>query len=239
MRLFDGVVALMTATVLIGGAFAGPATAAASQAGGRGVASVQVAAPLRTLISRLPVVAPSHVSSYSRTRDFGDWTEHSTKYGECNTHALVLITESLKATTRNSYCTVSYGRWYSWYNDVYYTDAYGGRTLQIDRLVPVENAWQSGAWRWTKATRIRFYNDLGDSRSLNAVDTHDNEVKQASPPQDWMPRFHRCRYITDWVAVKTRWHLNTTTTEKAYLAKVARGCSNTTVRVTKAGIAYS
>ena len=42
--------------------------------------------------------------------------------------------------------------------------------------MPVENVWVSGAWRWTQATRVAYYNDLGDGRTLVAVDAHDNEV---------------------------------------------------------------
>ena len=55
-----------------------------------------------------------------------------------------LKTESLSPTTQNSYCTVSRGKWFSFYNGRYYFNAYGG-TLQIDHVVPVENAWVSGA----------------------------------------------------------------------------------------------
>ena len=36
-------------------------------------------------------------------------------------------------------------------------------TIQIDHTVPVQNAWVSGAWRWTKATRVRYFNDLEDA----------------------------------------------------------------------------
>ena len=197
-----------------------------------------VSRPLVTMIKRLPVAAPSHVASYDRTKFGDDWASKSTKYGYCNTRALVLIAESKVATTRNSNCTVLKGKWYSWYNDKTYTSAYGGTYVQIDHMVPVENSWQSGAWSWTKATRVRFYNDLGDSRSLNAVDTHDNEAKGASSPDEWLPGYHRCRYIRYWTAVKTRWSLTVTHSEKAALLRIASGCANTTVNVTKASITY-
>jgi len=151
----------------------------------------------------------------------------------------VLVAESDVATTRNSNCTVLTGKWFSWYNDKTYTNAYGGTYVQIDHTVPVENSWQSGAWSWTKATRVRFYNDLGDARSLNAVDTYDNEAKGASAPDEWLPRYHRCRYIRYWAAVKTRWSLTVTKSGKAVLLRIASGCPNTTVKVTKASIVYS
>ncbi|MGH3509318.1 MAG: HNH endonuclease family protein [Nocardioidaceae bacterium] len=189
---------------------------------------------LRTAIRHLPVKAHSHARSYSRTKEFGNWI---TQYGECDTRAVVLKDESLRRTTQNSYCTVSKGKWYSFYNARYYYDAYGG-ALQIDHVVPVENAWVSGAWRWTHATRVRYYNDLGDARTLVAVDLHDNEAKGDSDPTQWMPSHGHCRYLRYWVAVKTRWHLSVTSAEKAKLARVAAGCPNTLLTIHRAAVTY-
>src|SRR5262249_41074602 len=129
---------------------------------------------------------------------------------------VVLIQESLKPVTKNFFCTVSKGRWYSYYNAKYYTNAYGGK-VQIDHTVPVENAWISGAWKWTKATRVRYYNDLGDPRTLVAVDAHDNESKGDQDVTSWLPSHGVCRYIRSWVAVKTRWHLSVTAAEREAL----------------------
>jgi hypothetical protein len=193
-------------------------------------ATTTVSEPLRSAVRALPVAAHSHVSTYDRTRDFGSWI---TQYGECDTRAVVLKDESLRATTQNKYCTVQTGKWFSYYNARYYTSAYGG-ALQIDHTVPVENAWISGAWRWTHATRVRFYNDLGDSRSLVAVDAHDNEAKGASDPTQWLPSSGRCRYVRSWVAVKLRWRLTVTSGEKSRLQSLASGCTNTTLTVRRA-----
>jgi hypothetical protein len=188
----------------------------------------------RAAIRDLRVAAHTHVGSYDRATQFGDWI---TQYGECDTRAVVLINESLKPVTKSYYCTVSKGRWYSYYNARYYTNAYGG-VVQIDHTVPVENVWISGAWRWTQATRVRYYNDLKDSRTLVGVDAHDNESKGDQDPTTWLPTHGVCRYVRYWTAVKTRWHLNVTATEKAKLIKVAAGCQNKRLTVTKAVVAY-
>jgi hypothetical protein len=190
--------------------------------------------PLLTMIRALPVAAPSHASAYNRSSEFGDWVYRSTAYGHCNTRALVLIQESQVATTRNRYCTVLSGRWVSMYNDAVLTNPYGGTYVQIDHLIPVENAWISGAWAWSQARRVAFYNDLGDTRSLNAVDSHDNAAKGDKTPAGWMPLDNRCRYIRYWVAVKTRWSLHVTATERAALLHDAAGCGNPLIVVTKA-----
>ena len=177
---------------------------------------------LRAAIEQLPVAEHSHEAKYNRDKQFGDWI---TQHGECDTRAVVLIAESLKPVTKNQYCTVSKGRWFSYYNGRYYKNAYDGR-VQIDHTVPVYNAWITGAWQWTQATRVRYYNDLGDPRTLVAVDAHDNEVKGGDDPTTWMPSHGKCRYVRSWVAVKTRWHLAVTSAEKAKLAEVSGGCPN-------------
>lgn len=187
---------------------------------------------VRAAIRALPVADHSHVGSYDRDKEFGDWI---TQHGECDTRAVVLIKESLKPVTKSYYCTVSKGRWYSYYNARYYKNAYGG-AIQIDHTVPVENAWISGAWRWTKSTRVRYYNDLEDPRTLVGVDAYDNESKSDQDPTTWLPSHGRCRYVRYWVAVKTRWQLSVTAAEKTKLATLAAACPNPKLTISPAPI---
>ena len=224
------VVALAIATagsVAIGA----PASAHATTDDPRRSSSV-VERHLRAALRHLPVARHSHAGSYNRTAAFGDWISQG---GGCDTRAVVLKAESLRRTTQNSNCTIETGRWYSFYNARYYTRAYDG-AVQIDHVVPVENAWVSGAWRWTHATRVRFYNDLGDARTLVAVDRHDNESKGDQDPTSWMPSHGKCRYLRSWVAVKTRWPLSVSATERATLLRIASGCTNRVIRVTPARV---
>lgn len=83
---------------------------------------------------------------------------------------------------------------------------------------------------------VRFYNDLGDARSLAAVDRHDNEAKGASSPDAWMPSHGHCRYTRAYVAVKTRWRLTVTRPEKKALASYAAACADRTLKVTRATV---
>ena len=76
-------------------------------------------------------------------------------------------------------CDIQRGRWYSYYDAKTFTRSSG---LDIDHLVPLAEAWDSGARRWTADTRQRYANDLGDPRSLLAVSASTNRSKGDQDP---------------------------------------------------------
>jgi hypothetical protein len=198
-----------------------------------------VAAKSRTLhiapldaIRRLTVAKHSHGASYDRQKDFGHWIRQGRG---CNTRAVVLEQESREPTTHSGACIVRTGRWLSYFNARYYTQA---DALQIDHTVGVENAWVSGAWRWTHQTRVRYYNDLGDTRTLVAVDRDDNVAKGEQDPTTWLPKRGHCSFVRHWITVKTRWHLSVTAAEKTTLRKLAHGCDARSLTIRLATIRY-
>ncbi len=119
---------------------------------------------------------------------------------------------------------VTAGRWRSFYDGKTYTLA---SQLQIDHMVPVAEAWGSGARRWTQARRVAFYNDLGVGYALNAMPSALNQSKQARGPESWMPPVNRCRYIEIWASMKHRWRLSVDPTERAALLRYADRCPTT------------
>jgi Protein of unknown function (DUF1524) len=92
--------------------------------------------------------------------------------------------------------------------------------------MPLNEAWQSGAWDWSSATRKAYANDLGYKASLIAVSAHSNRSKGDQEPQDWMPEraSYACTYLKAWVAVKWRWHLAINAAERRYLAAGLKSC---------------
>ena len=99
-------------------------------------------------------------------------------------------------------------------------------TFDIDHLVPLNEAWQSGAWKWNADTRKRFANDLRYRASLIGVSASSNRSKGAREPQDWMPERARyaCMYVKQWVAVKWRWRLKVNGAERRFLKAELRAC---------------
>ncbi|QCU76947.1 HNH endonuclease [Citricoccus sp. SGAir0253] len=192
-------------------------------------AATTYSAPLRTAVKSLPVAAESN-SGYDRDRQFGDWIDADR---DCqNTRAEVLLQETrARATyTTSRKCTVRGGRWVTSWDGRTHTSA---STVQIDHLVPVHEAWGSGARKWTKARRVAFYNDLGDRRTLSAQTSALNSSKGARGPEQWLPPRNRCAYVGEWVAVKKRWGLTVDSTEKAALTRLAAGCPNVTLTVVR------
>ncbi|MFE4059620.1 DUF1524 domain-containing protein [Streptomyces sp. NPDC059096] len=102
--------------------------------------------------------------------------------------------------------------------------------------MPLAEAWDSRASRWSPAERQAYANDLDAARSLIAVSAKTNRSKLDQDPATWLPPFtgYRCRYIADWIATKIRRQLSIDTTEKNALAEAAAGCANAPVGVTLA-----
>src|SRR4051794_37567832 len=209
-------VPLLTAVLALAGwASAGPASAAA------------VSSPLRTLVAGMTVAAEVR-TGYDRTL-FPLWIDAD---GDgCNTRYEVLIAEATTAPTIGAGCKLTGGRWYSYYDNAYWTDP---ADLDIDHMVPLAEAWDSGARTWTTARRQSYANDLDDPRPLVAVTDNVNQAKGDRDPAEWMPSYSSatCRYVDEWVADKTRWRLTVDSAEKTALTSLAADCPNVTLTVT-------
>jgi hypothetical protein len=95
--------------------------------------------------------------------------------------------------------------------------------VQIDHVVALENAWQSGARRWGTVERQEFGND---PLNLLAVDGPANQEKGSASAAYWLPsnRSFRCGYVARQVAVKAKYDLTVTTPEKQSIAGVLHSC---------------
>jgi uncharacterized protein DUF1524 len=179
-------------------------------------------ARLRAAVRALPV-ARERRAGYDRDK-FHAWVDAD---GDClDTRAEVLTDESLAPVTGG--CTIDTGRWYSYYDAVTWTQA---SDVDIDHLVPLAEAWDSGARTWTAKTRERYANDLGDRRTLVAVTDNVNESKGDQDIAEWLPDHGQCRYVREWTAVKTRWSLHVDRAEKQAMRRLAGDCANRLIRV--------
>jgi hypothetical protein len=172
----------------------------------------------RTLLRQLTVAA-EHSAGYQRSA-FKLWDPQG---GGCDTRDRVLITEAVVEPQVSDTCALTGGRWRSPYDGVRTGDP---SSFDIDHLVPLAEAWQSGAWRWSAHRREAYANDLGYAPDLVAVSAHANRSKGDSEPSAYLPprTGFDCTYEAWWVAVKWRWRLAVDAGEKTWLTRHLRGC---------------
>ena len=160
-------------------------------------------------------VANEYPSGYDRDY-FNHWV--TVDAAGCNAREHVLKAESVRFPQVDYPCYVVAGDWYSAYDGVTISDR---AEVDIDHMVPLKEAWDSGAWRWSSQTREQYANDIGDGRSLIAVSGSSNRSKSDNDPSQWMPavRSYQCKYLGHWVAVKARWGLSMDPSEAGYVKK--------------------
>lgn len=165
-------------------------------------------------------IGPEFQSGYDRDF-FQHWIDADSD--GCNTRREVLINESTSEPQIGERCAV-FGSWVSLYDNRRVSDP---GELDIDHMVPLAEAWRSGAYQWSSETRKRFANDLGFSGSLIAVTASSNRSKSDRDPASWLPSnsSYLCQYTFDWLAVKYRWSLTIDTDEALALAELVPNCS--------------
>ncbi|MFJ9055794.1 MULTISPECIES: HNH endonuclease family protein [unclassified Streptomyces] len=175
------------------------------------------ASTARSYLSALTVSTEGSSSGYSRDK-FPHWITQS---GACNTREVVLKRDG-SGVVQDSACAATSGSWYSEYDGATWTAA---ADLDIDHMVPLAEAWRSGASGWTTAQRQSFANDLTRPQ-LIAVTDNVNQSKSDQDPGEWLPSrtAYRCTYARAWVHVKHYYGLSVDSTEKTALQSVLNGC---------------
>jgi hypothetical protein len=148
-------------------------------------------------------VAPDVRAGYARSQ-FKHWSDLD-KNG-CNTRNDVILQEALEKPKVEAGCKIvkDTGKWYSAYDGLTVTNF---SALDVDHMVPLAEAWDSGASKWDADKRQQYANDMGDPVSLIAVTAATNRSKSDQDPAEWLPAKDVCTYIKNWVAVKIRWSL--------------------------------
>jgi len=175
-------------------------------------------------------VADEVRTGYKRTL-FKHWITIS-RAGQvgCDSRKSVIIDEALVKPTIGKGCTLTGGKWLSIYDNVEVTDA---AKLDVDHMVPLAEAWDSGASAWDALKKQQYANDMTDSRHLIAVTGASNRSKSDQDPADWMPtnKAYACDYIANWISIKVRWSLTIDVKEKAALESNLKACKPTKIIV--------
>ncbi len=200
--------------VAVGAAAVLVATAAPAQATPPNIPSYSTAV---SRLAALTVAAESHGSTYNRDL-FPHWITIS---GACNTREQVLKRDGTNVVVDSS-CAATSGTWRSPYDGATWTAA---SDVDIDHMVPLAEAWASGAWAWTTAQRQTYANDLGGPE-LWAVTDNVNQSKGDKDPAEWKPPLTSfyCTYARAWIQVKWYYSLTIDSVEKSALNSMLGTC---------------
>lgn len=165
-------------------------------------------------------IETEHPDGYNRDL-FRHWVDAD---GDgCDTRKEVLIAESLEPAQTGSSCAILSGRWYSVYDNTETTDS---SRFDIDHVVALKEAWDSGAWSWSADQRRDFANDLRQPFFLIAVSASSNRSKSDRDPAEWLPTntSYRCEYVRIWIEVKRAWNLSVDQAEHEAIRNILAGC---------------
>ncbi len=178
------------------------------------------------VLATLPIKGRAPKTDYRRVQ-FGDgWI----LVGTCDTRNIIL-NRDLQSPAVSNDCKVTSGT---------LTDPYTGKTIvfqrgpsssaliQIDHVVALSNAWQTGAQLLSLEQRIAFAND---PLELLAVDGDANQAKGDGDAATWLPanKAFRCQYVARQIAVKAKYTLWVTQAERDAMQRVLAECPAQTV----------
>jgi hypothetical protein len=217
---------LLAASVTLGAAItmAAPANAQTS--------IVSALSPPKTALAglaTLPVKGRAPKTGYSRAQFGPAWTDDVTVAGGhngCDTRNDILRRDLTAVVIKpgSNGCTVLSGELHDPYTNVtiHFTKA-DGIAVQVDHVVALGDAWQTGEQKLTLAQRTNFAND---PLELLAVSGSANEQKGDADAASWLPpnKAFRCQYVARQVAVKVHYHLWVTLAEHDAIARVLATC---------------
>jgi Protein of unknown function (DUF3761)/Protein of unknown function (DUF1524) len=232
-------ITLLTAACSVGKAEAPAATASpGSQIGGPAASPSPAPSPAPSpgtsaagphtalaLLARLTVKGRAPMTGYERAAFGAAWTD--TNRNGCDTRNDVLrrdlTNRQVKTGTDN--CVALAG----WLAPDPYTGTrihfvYGGASeVDIDHVVALGDAWQTGAFRWVPRKRLALAND---PMNLLAVSASANRSKGDGDAATWLPSntTYRCAYVARQVAVKAKYGLWVTSAERAATARILDRC---------------
>ena len=202
-----------------------PDTSSAEPQGTAPIGSDEASEALR-ILNTLPVKGRAPKTGYSRAQ-FGDaWSDID--HNGCDTRNDILNRDLTAKQHKNSRgCVVISG---------ILNDPYTGKVInfmrgkdtseqvQIDHVVALSDAWQSGAQEISAQERLQLAND---PENLLAVDGPANQQKSDSDAATWLPAnaSFRCSYVARQIRVKAKYHLWVKPAEKEAMINVLTPCA--------------
>jgi hypothetical protein len=187
--------------------------------------TVRTGAPGTALeaLDALEVRSSTPVTPYTRAAFSTGWVD--VDHNGCDTGNDVLRRDLTSVVTKpgSRGCIVTSGRLLDRYVGRSTVLRTGARTVAIDFVVPLADAWTGGAHGWTAAQRTRFVNDPAN---LSAVQTTTTQKKRSQDAAGWLPSAvsYRCTYVARQIAVKATYGISVTAAERTTMRRVLAAC---------------
>ena len=181
---------------------------------------------VETLLESLAVKGRAPKTGYARAQFGQTWAD--VNRNGCDTRNDILQRDltklSFRAGTRD--CVVESGKLVDPYSGITINFIKGVKSsmeVQIDHVVALSNAWQTGAFKLTIEKRTQFANDPDN---LLAVQGRLNSQKGDGDAATWLPplKSYRCTYVAKQIAVKAKYGLWVTAPEKAAMKSILAKC---------------
>ena len=202
-----------------------PDTSSVEPQGTAPIGSDEASEALR-ILNTLPVKGRAPKTGYSRAQ-FGDaWSDID--HNGCDTRNDILNRDLTAKQHKNSRgCVVISGILNDPYTGKIINFIRGKDTseqVQIDHVVALSDAWQSGAQEISAQERLQLAND---PENLLAVDGPANQQKSDSDAATWLPAnaSFRCSYVARQIRVKAKYHLWVKPAEKEAMINVLTPCT--------------
>jgi hypothetical protein len=182
------------------------------------------AAPIDALaaLNNLEVKGRAAKTGYARSQ-FPHWSDPDRNGCDARNDTLKrdLTNISYKVGTRD--CKVIAGQLLDPFSGKVITFSTTKVVIDIDHVVALSNAWQTGAAYFDKGKRTLLAND---PLNLLAVDAKLNRKKGDGDAATWLPpnKAFRCEYVGLQIAVKAKYELWVTAAEKAAMERVLQAC---------------
>jgi len=177
----------------------------------------------RGTLRDLDVAPVGSMAGYSR-EDFPHWAADGTQFGWdepdscCDVRDDALVRDG-RGVEIDQECSIIARKWLAPYSGTTLEDP---KDVDIDHVVPLANAWRSGANGWEESRREAYANDPG---VLLSVDDAANQTKGDKGPEAWLPpnADYRCEYARRWISIKHQRNLTVNAREGAKLQQMLQG----------------
>lgn len=176
-------------------------------------------------LRNLSVSEPGSMSGYSR-ESFKHWSDAQENGWDapsksCDARDAALIRDGKDVKVENKSCKISSGQWPDPYTKKTLSDP---KSVDIDHVVPLAEAWRSGASSWNDSQRERYANDPD---VLLSVEAAANRAKGDKDPAAWKPPNEEewCDYARRWIEIKAKYSLSVDEAEKTALQEMLGSCA--------------